>query len=427
MHVRRHVMYDEGDAFSRGNRYAMAELTPDGLVGFAESIARTVLAGASRLDDGSLTWHRGYGLARQPVLDAGLFNGRMGEALFFAALFAATGRDIHREAALAASQALRRRAADPASRAEITGQVGIGMVGLGGMVYGLVRVSGFLDDPACLHAARNLAKAITPEAIARDGIHDVFWGAACAVLACLALEDAGVPEARARAVACAEHLLARRTADRESGLRGWATLTPGVPYAGFAHGTSGIAHALLRLYARTGDRRLYDAAMEGFGFERSLYREDLRDWPDCRIPEIRQPVISSWCHGAPGIALGRLSALSVVKEPDVESLVLDLDRALTRTAEPVPSGTDSLCCGTFGRADVLLQAADVLENPSLTRQAHRLAAMAAQRAEGRVWMVPAAEVSSAMAPGLWQGLAGIGYALLRLARPGAYPCLVALA
>ncbi|MBV9772752.1 MAG: type 2 lantipeptide synthetase LanM, partial [Gemmatimonadetes bacterium] len=240
-------------------------------------------------------------------------------------------------------------------------------------------------------------------------------------------EEGGGGDAVERAGWCAEHLLRMRREDPESGLRAWATSSP-VPETGFAHGSSGIAHALLELYRRTEDARLYEAAMEAFAFERSVYREDLREWPDRRDQPADRPLMSSWCHGAPGVGLSRLAALDVVRPDDEPGVASDLLLALKKTSAAGVHGMNNLCCGTFGRVDVLLEAGRRLENPTLERQARRMADECLERTEGLGFVLPDyAEEEPHLRAGLWQGLAGVGYALLRLADPERYPCILRMA
>lgn len=402
-------------------------LAPDQLLQRTVAMAADLLRTAETDSDGAITWRRGYAMDMSPAEDPGIFNGRIGEALFFAALFATTADPAHEEAALRASQAVRAAAGDAELRERLLAQVGYGLTGVGSQVYALVRMSQFLNRPELLDDAAALAEVLTPERIARDRIHDLFWGAAGAALALLALYDhTGDPAALERAVACGEHLLARRGTDPDTGLRAWATLEPAL-FTGFAHGTSGIAHALLRLHQATGDDRFYDAAIEGFAWERTVFREDIGDWPDKRDQPADQPVISAWCHGAPGMALSRLTALYVLREEHEADVAEDLDRALTRTSEAPLHGADYLCCGNFGRVDILLEAGRVLENESLVRQARRMAEGALERADQRGWVVatPGEDGSDRhQSGGLWQGPTGIAYTLLRMTDPDRYPTLL---
>jgi lantibiotic modifying enzyme len=83
---------------------------------------------------------------------------------------------------------------------------------------------------------------------------------------------------------------------------------------------------------------------------------------------------------------------------------------------------DQLCCGVFGRVDFLLEAARRLGNPSLEDAARRMARRAIERAHGGGFRVAPPEHE----PGLWQGLAGIGYELLRLSAPERFPSVLLL-
>jgi lantibiotic modifying enzyme len=402
-------------------------LAPEQLLRRTATIAADLLRTAEPEPGGGITWHRGYRVDATPARDAGIFNGRIGEALFFAALFSTTGDPRHEEAALGASRAIRARAADAAYRERLLAQVGYGLTGVGSQVYALVRMSQFLNRPELLDDAAGLAEVLTPERIAYDRRHELFWGVAGAALGLLALYDhTGHPAALERAVACGDQLLARRATDAETGLRAWPTLESGLS-TGFAHGSSGIAHALLRLHQATDEARFYDAAIEAYAWERTVYREEAGDWPDTR-EQPTEEIISGWCHGAPGMVLSRLTALFVMREGDEGDVVGDLDRALTRTSEAPVREIDHLCCGNFGIVDILLEAGRVLENDSLLRQSQRLAQGTLEAVDQRGWGIslPAADGGDRhMSGGLWQGTAGIGYTLLRMTDADRYPCLLA--
>jgi len=398
------------------------------LLGEAVRIGTSVLAEARDCADGSLHWGRGAGRGYESTEDSGPFNGRCGEALLFAALHNATGEPRFAAAADRALLTLRRGLARASYRGDLADRVVLGLAGLGGILYTLVRAGQLLRRPDLLEAARRLGEELTPERIEEDGKLDVIWGSAGATLGLLALADAGAPESLPRACRCAEHLLASRSADPVSGLRAWLTLR-GVPSSGFAHGASGFAHALLQIYRRVGGAELRAAALEAFDFERTLWNEACGNWEDSR-EEPEPPGMWSWCHGAPGIALARLSALGCLDgDAEAESAIaLDLRQALRSTLGGRVPKVDTLCCGTFGRIDVLLEAGLRLENPSLRRQALRLARERLERVavEGYV-LTPFEEIVEHLRPGFWQGLGGTAYTLIRLGDPARFPCVLAMA
>ncbi|HEX8674264.1 MAG TPA: lanthionine synthetase LanC family protein [Longimicrobium sp.] len=403
----------------------ITEAATDLFVEHALRIGRERLAEARELEDGSLSWHPGYGVEFQPVPDSGIFNGRVGEALFLAALHAATGDAEMRAAALRAVGPLRARCAAPGGPQGLLAEVGYGLTGVGSMVYALVRMAGFLDEPALLDDARALAAVLTPDAITLDRKYEVFWGTAGAALGLLALAGAEHDGGRwvDAAALCAAHLVESRVTDAETGLRSWPT-SGDVPNTGFAHGSSGIAHALLEVHRRTGEERFRAAALETFAWERTLFREHLMDWPDNRDqPDER--VMSSWCHGATGVGLSRLAVLDSMRPEEEEELVSDLFLAIKRTRQRLLFGTDNLCCGTFGRMDFLLEAGIRLGNPAPRDQALAAARRRLGDAGGLRRVVY--DTGEHMDTGLWQGISGAGYQLLRLADPERFPSILLLA
>jgi lantibiotic modifying enzyme len=390
-------------------------------------IGAGLLAQARELDDGSLSWGRGADRDRLPAPDTGPFNGRCGEALLFAALHAATGDPAFEEASLRTLLSLRRGLPDERYRSDLADRVVFGLAGVGGILYTLVRAAGFLGRPELLESAEHLAGVVTEERIAADGQFDIIWGSAGALLGLLALADAGSAGALHRAERCAEHLLTRRAVDPESGLRAWNTLR-GVPSSGFAHGASGIAHALLQVYRRTEAAPFYEAALEAFAFERTLYREEILNWMDSRGEPEDQPVMWSWCHGAPGIGLARLGVLGRLRGDDEAGIAEDLHRAITATLAARVPGVDTICCGFFGRIDFLLEAGHKLGNPALERHARRIAGERLGRAgEQGYLLTPDDEIEEHLRAGFWQDLGGTAYTLLRLTDPARYPCVLAMA
>jgi len=235
-------------------------------------------------------------------------------------------------------------------------------------------------------------------------------GAAGALLGLAALYSAtGEPSVLSRAVDCGEHLV-RSRADADSH-RAWLTVAPR-PLTGFSHGAAGIAYALARLHALTGDRSYLDAAIEGIEFERSVFSEDRGSWPDLRPPGAADPsgYPVRWCHGAAGITLGRLGCLKAAGIPGIER---EIDAGLRATRERYLQDADFLCCGNLGRVETFLVAARATGN----EEWGRLAATRTASVVGRAGVCGGYRLFAASGsynPGFCQGRAGVGYQLLRL-------------
>ena len=218
-----------------------------------------------------------------------------------------------------------------------------------------------------------------------------------------------------RAQRCARHLLENRELDTGA-YRTWRTVDR-VPLTGFAHGAAGIAYSLLRLHAVRPDRALVAAARDAIAYETQTFAPEVLNWPDFRTHEgVRGPVfLANWCHGAAGIALARIGGLDALDTPGVRE---DIEHGLQTTRAWGLHDVDHICCGNAGRAEVLHVAGSRLPGAALTDRARRQAAWVVKRAAdtGGYWVIPGL-TDRVFSPGLFQGVSGIGYTWLRLARP----------
>lgn len=406
---------------------AIATLTPAQLVQEAIEIAKELQQRAIYAADGSVTW---IGMTYLPQeqrmqlqpLGYGLYDGVCGVAVFLAALAKITGDSGFRDLSLSALQDLRKslQEKDANSQGKFIKQIGIGgATGLGSIVYSLVRVSQFLYEPELLDIANLAASLITQESIANDKQFDIIGGAAGAILGLLSLYQAKPdPSVLDQVQALGYHLLINRTKS-DSGFRAWATLG-GKLATGFSHGAGGIAYTLLRLYKTTQETDFLEAAEEAIAYERTLFSPSIGNWQDVR--EQKPSFMTSWCHGAPGIALGRLGGLEIL---DTKEIRQEIAVAINTTQQFSLTPLDHLCCGNFGRMEVLLLAASKLSRSELGNTVQKQAAWVVARAKqvGAFYLFP--ELSGEIYnPGFFQGTAGIGYQLLRLAYPELFPSVL---
>jgi lantibiotic modifying enzyme len=295
-------------------------------------------------------------------------------------------------------------------------------------VYGLSLASHFLEDGRYLELAFRVARNLSPERIARDDRFDVVGGAAGALLSLLALyREREEPWVLDRAIACAQHLLTRRTRPGRA-LAAWR-IPEGVCLAGFAHGASGIAHALLELYRFTGQRELLEVVAAAFRYERSLFSRRHRNWPIVTpgglVSEAAARMMVAWCHGAPGIGLARSLAADAMGG---EAIQEEVEIAMTTTAGAARHPAEHLCCGNLGRSEALLVAGHRCERLDWVAAAEALAEKAVESATVRGHFgLPSTEFDYRIfAPGFFKGLSGIGYQLLRTASPGFLPSVLVL-
>lgn len=390
----------------------------------ALAIAQQISAGAIRAADGSASWIALNYLLRAErfqlrSMSYDLFGGTCGVAMFLAAVEKFASGAGYGELALGALQPVRSALRNYEN--SMAGGTGIGgALGLGSVVYALTQVSQWLDEPALLEDAQRAARLITAGRIANDNVLDIMGGAAGAILGLLALYAVSPDKAVLdHAKICGQHLLQRRTGG-EAGYRTWRT-PDGKMLTGFSHGAAGIAYALLRLYAVTGDKAVLAAAQEGIAYEDSRFVEEAGNWWGSQIDE--QPAFgTSWCHGAPGILLGRIGGLAVLDNDDIRR---DIEVAIHTTQALAVQGVDHLCCGSLGRADVLLVAANRLSRLDLAEVANTWALqIVARTQDSGTFALPLRLPKDLYTPGLFQGTAGIGYELLRITNPEMLPSVL---
>jgi lantibiotic modifying enzyme len=135
-----------------------------------------------------------------------------------------------------------------------------------------------------------------------------------------------------------------------------------------------------------------------------------------------------WCHGAAGIALSRLRAYEILGDPallDEARIGLATTLQAVRRAGSTTPTDYSLCHGVLGQVDVLLEGLPHLStDDAIVRQLlERVLQNGATHAKrhGR-W--PCGDPAGSESPGLMLGLAGIGYAHLRLAAGRTVPSVL---
>ncbi len=347
-----------------------------------------------------------------------LYDGTAGVALFLGYLGRLSGEARYLELAQRAGRALH-----AGLLAQKPGAPLGGFGGLPSQLYALLHLQAVLGDRGLLSTLDDALRIIAAE-LDRDERLDVMYGAAGALLVLLTAHEMTRAEAPlAVAVACGRHLAAK--ARRGAAGACWPVQVATQPLLGFAHGAAGIAAALARLARLVADHDEFGAEAAGFlglarealAFERASY-DAARGWPDLRQAPAQYPL--AWCHGAPGVALGRLPLLDL--DPQARTEVAE---AITRTLAAPPLLGHGLCHGQLGNLVIADEAARRLGRADLAAQVQhkgRAVLQVLHRSGPRGSLAFAAA-----APGLMDGLAGVGLGLLRLAYPDKVPLVQALA
>ncbi len=349
------------------------------------------------------------------TLGLDLYNGTAGLSLFLSAHAAVTKQSVPHELALAGVARLRKQIKSR-NAARIARSLGLGgATGLGSVVYALTVMSQNLRDPALGDDAHRASELMTDELIAADKRLDVIGGSAGAILCLLRLyRDERSEAALRRAVKCGEHLLAQSRVG-EPGRRSWVGQGLGErALNGMSHGAAGFAYALASLSAASGREDFAAAARECVDFENFSFNAQRGNWPDLRV-EGGEAWPCQWCHGAPGIGLGRIG-MARLSGTSGATLKADVQGAVDGTQAAWPSSLDTLCCGTLGSVEFLCEAGDLLGRNDLQELAKRELASVLQYAgdEGDYrWNSGERRFNL----GLFRGMAGVGYTALRQVEP----------
>jgi hypothetical protein len=357
------------------------------------------------------------------VIGPTLYSGTSGIALFLAELAVTTGMPLAAETAVAAVRngLARAESIDPSARLGLYS-------GCSGIAYAAARAGVLLGDDELVREGEALILRCAETAMP-EGEFDVISGKAGGILACLATHALTGRRALPNvASALGESLLQEAVAVATGAA--WRPPREGRrrPLTGLAHGASGPALALTELYASTGDVRYRAGADAAFDYERAWFDPVAGNWPDFRwgAGSARHRIFgTSWCHGAPGMALARARAWAVSADPRYRA---EADLALETTAAVVAAALDehasnwSLCHGVVGNIEILALAAKALGQAG---EIHLGVAEAASerlcRDRGPEW--PTHEGEASLDPGLMLGLAGAGMFFLRRAHDSVAPVL----
>ena len=351
-----------------------------------------------------------------------LYAGTSGVGLFLAELFAATGDPVLERTALGAIQ-------QTLSRIEaISADKILGLhTGWLGIAWATARVGEILQKQELLERARRLIHR-TAGRYQPNAEFDVVSGNAGAIPILVALgqewQDAELLDFALR---LGEEFLAAASTWNE--IYAWRTINSAneQPLTGFSHGMAGIGYALLELFAVTGDPRHRQAAIGAFNYEGQWFDAARGNWKDLRGEPARRKRLShpssfatTWCHGAPGIALSRVRAYHLLQNKDYKSQAITglqttsnmLEKELLRR-----TFNFSLCHGFAGNAEVLLIGEQVLGRENFSAETARKTAQAGIKWYGEPGQQWPCGAGGGTTPGLMLGLAGIGYFYLRLYAP----------
>lgn len=261
-----------------------------------------------------------------------------------------------------------------------------------------------LDDGVGLVEAREVA-ALLEEAVAADDVNDLLVGTAGTLVPLLQLaERTGESQWRDLAVRFGDLICDRaRVVD---GKAAWPSGQWPEGVGGFAHGSTGIGWALTRLADVSGSARHRETAAAAFAFERALFLDHAGGWRDLRTMD-QEIVATAWCHGTVGIALAHLDLDPGLHHEETRWIV----ETATATSQRIGLGWNhTLCHGDLGVWELVAAA----EKKGLAPTAVTADGLLAQILSSLEEFSPICGFArDAFTPGLFAGVGGVAYQLLR--------------
>ncbi|HEY3937927.1 MAG TPA: type 2 lanthipeptide synthetase LanM family protein [Bryobacteraceae bacterium] len=293
-----------------------------------------------------------------------------------------------------------------------------GYLGLGSLIFCRLRLSEWdLDGGDGLERAMMLGREIRPAA-ASDELLDVLSGRAGAIVPLLLLwkKTANIEFLEA----------ARAMGDQLCDCAQWRgecaywihALCPN-GMGGFAHGVSGIGWALQTLADASAEDRYSRIAEAAFAFEDSLFDESEQNWTDLRKLE-GSKTAAGWCHGSVGIGLARLD-----HDPTLANEITrkTLRRAVAATWRLGFGWNHSTCHGDTGAWEFIDRAIAAGEGPEGVSREHLLASIITSIEDhGPI----AGLLRNTFMPGVFTGLGGVAYQLLRAHPESALPSILVM-
>jgi type 2 lantibiotic biosynthesis protein LanM len=352
----------------------------------ADDIARRALRDGDAANWLGFDLVDGVGWVVSPM-GAGLSDGYCGVAIFLAQLADVLGEPSYAELAWQAAYQLPSLLAGLKGKAELVNAVGCGgFDGFGGIAYAAARLGTLLGRPS-LHEASLSALGLADDIETTSESLSLISGQAGCLAAALAVAvETGATEAA---------IVALRSADRLAALVEERSLTE-PPAPGQRWDLLDAASALRSAGTWMSESRYGEAALLAI-------RRAGRNFPGSDGP-------LGWCDGVSGTVLTYAEFLSAGGA--------EFDRLIDRLAQRTMRRDLSLCHGELGMIDALM--ADQRAEPAWRDQVARIVAMI-DHTDG-VCGTPDGVVT----PGLLRGLAGIGYQVLRAARPDRVPSVLTL-
>jgi lantibiotic modifying enzyme len=342
-----------------------------------------------------------------PSIDRlGTYTGDLGILIFLAAASKAEGQPLPQELLHQFLSCRQEFVPEPKTALGICN-------GIGSLIYGAILLHRFTDDRGWIELATRVAGDISDARIRACAEPEITFGIAGLLIGLVNLYDVTRDKKWLPLAETCIQTLGERFSPREGWIR-----PNGESALGFAHGSAGIAFAGLRYARSTLDERGIKLAQRAFEFDRRFYSSKNRNWPI--LTTTSSAFMRTWCAGLPGILLARATAWQLTGD---QILYAEVNEGFQHFDSSL-LGTDHWCCGNLGNAEILSFLEDLLNRKK--GRARELMEKTIDRALRCAFYrySPSLGDNYCLQPSLFRGLSGVGYTLLRFAKPKLLPFIL---
>ncbi|KGX85049.1 type 2 lanthipeptide synthetase LanM family protein [Pontibacillus litoralis] len=345
------------------------------------------------------------------ITGPGLYDGNPGIALYFSYLWKLTGNPRYKQAAYATLNPIIKMLPDLVEPENVN--LG-GYLGIGGIVYSLHHLGEVLQDDGLKEAAKQNA-VLFDKFIAQDKVYDLIGGSAGALMILMNLYEEYKEDWMLQISRKLVNHLIENSQPQNVGVA-WVPHNDADkdPYIGFSHGNAGIIAALSRYFRYRPSDQLEEIIQNGINYENTFFNAEKGNWFSTHLDKY----LLAWCHGGPGILLSRC----ILHESGIENdeLSRDIEAAYNSGMLSKTGKNYSLCHGDMGLIDILM-VAEVKMDGYKKQKVSALREQIIQEVFSNSQIQ--ADINSV---GLLNGIASIGYGLLRLASPNQVPSVLIL-
>lgn len=279
--------------------------------------------------------------------------------------------------------------------------------GLGGVIYGIIRIAAATNTPENMQLAKTIAIKYYKDVFAKEELDEILHGRAGFLLAMIALYKRQPDSLLETIIETTAKTLINRSVTHDRGTC-WKVMD-GHSLPNISHGTSGMAMALARWYELSGDAQAKHVLLGAMEYDNSFWDAGENGWMDMRVAGLQedQKTTWTWCNGRSGGLLSRLAVSQAIDTPFIDDYS---QHALCAPhTDILHESAPGLCCGTAGALDTLLKIQEYY--PSEKLQSHISQATRLIMAH-----TPDSHYSNLM-PALFTGSAGLAFAMMRVAHP----------